>query len=114
MMMRTNCGLVYPRDHRRAERRTDRRRRIGITENNTFPRELIDMRCLNQFFSLVTKVARHVVYQDPDNVRLPLPLCACIPRWLIRQNGKHHSQCEQQQKQKTFYWSALHVYFFLV
>ena len=82
MVVRADRRLVHAGDHGRPKRRADRRRRIGVFENDAFPREPVHVWRVDQLLSLVAEVTGHIVYHDPDDVR-PLGGDGC--RWDVQE-----------------------------
>lgn len=69
VVMRPDRGLVAARDHRRAAARADRRSHEGAGELRPFPREPVDVRGLDQALTVAGKIRRHVIDDDPEQVR---------------------------------------------
>ena len=71
MVVRTDRRLIHPRDQPRATRRTHRRRRKSTGEPRAFPRQPIHVRRRDQLLPVTRKICRHVVDDEPQDIRPP-------------------------------------------
>ena len=68
MVVSSDRCLVHAGDECRAARRADGRRHEGVSKENSFRREPIDVRRLDGRLAVTAEVVRHVLYHDPDDV----------------------------------------------
>ena len=87
MMMRTNRRLIHPGDQRRAAGRAHRRGDIGPCELCPLRRQFVHRRRLNQGLAVAAEARRHVINDEPDDVRLRRP---CGER--NKKRGKQNEQ----------------------
>ena len=69
VVMSADGGLVHPGNERRAVGRADRRRDVRIREAHSAARQAIEMRRLDHRLSVGGEIGRHVVDDDPEDVR---------------------------------------------
>jgi hypothetical protein len=69
VIVRANACLVHSRDEGGATRGAYRSRREGMTESGPFAREPIDIGRLDGFLPVTGKVRRHVVDDEPKDIR---------------------------------------------
>ena len=71
MVVSTDRRLIHPRDKARATRRTHRRRRKSTAEPRAFPRQPIHVGRRDQSLPVTRKICRHVVDDEPQDIRPP-------------------------------------------
>lgn len=69
VVMSANGRLVHPGDEGRAVGQADRRRDVRIRESHSTARQAIEMRRLDRRLSVGGEIGRHVVDDDPEDVR---------------------------------------------
>jgi len=69
VVMSADGGLVHPGNERRPVGRTDRRRDVRVREAHSAARQTIEMRRFDRRLSVGGEIGRHVVDDDPEDVR---------------------------------------------
>ena len=69
VVMSPDRGLVHPGDQSGPAGRTNRCGDEGLTKQRPVARESIDVRCFDQRLAVRGEIRRHIVDDDPDDIR---------------------------------------------
>jgi hypothetical protein len=68
VMVRPDASLIHPGDERGTRRRADRSRYKGALKQHAIRRKLVHVGCLNRLLAIASKMRRHVLGDELEDV----------------------------------------------